>query len=697
MDLHSTHLSARSRAAALAALVCAAALLAALLPAAAVASSGAIPASALTNDLKLGNTIDGQALLSPVVAPPAILGAAGTLPAATEPAAYAAGSVAVSVIFPQSTGASSSESWATNDPNPAYDSSTPIKGLTPREVYIVGEIQKALAWWASQAPAAVQLSFVIPPAGTLGAPRQVNVAREPITIASTNDQLWRHPIMKKLGHPAASATDSPPPETAYDNAVRKANHTDWAFTVYVVDSLHDDAATSHDKTPGEFPNGDFAYTFALFGPYSVLTYDNATFTPANFDGVLAHEMGHVFGALDEYDAGPSSAGSRSSGYLWVRNRNSVVHGTTHDVCIMRGGQEGLDAYQGKEYPPLPGDTLVDGGICPSTRGQIGWLLAPNGIPEVVDTKPAIALGAPVSGGSASTLTVAGSAREVAWPPGSNAQGRAFARGISIFVPHDLQYTVDGGSPVAIAAASSGATKTFSFTLDTSGLGAGPYAGAPTRHVVGVQATTGTTATKNVVAWGASTPVTLAVKSAAATIALGANVALTVHAADADDTTYPIGHLTGIAVVSRSGAATSRKTVTSGAAGTVAVSFAPSFTTTYTATFTPGSQSREFLAATSAPVTVAVRARLAASAVAPATGSLVRVSGTFRPRRAGVALVLQARRGGVWTTVARTHTTARATFAFAYAAPIGALHLRVRFAGDARNAAALRALPAITVP
>ena len=32
----------------------------------------------------------------------------------------------------------------------------------------------------------------------------------------------------------------------------------------------------------------------------MLTYDNDGYGFANFDAVLAHEMGHVFGALDEY-------------------------------------------------------------------------------------------------------------------------------------------------------------------------------------------------------------------------------------------------------------------------------------------------------------------------------------------------------------------------------------------------------------
>jgi hypothetical protein len=696
----------RAATVATAALICAVAALAASLPPAiAWASTGAqIPASALINDLKLAGAVGVDNQAAPVITPPTILGVTlGTLPTATEPAAFAAGSVAVSIIFPQSSGAGGTkhtEDWAATD---AYGTagltSADYPNLTPRQVYIVGEIQKTLSWWEAQAPAAVHLRFVIPSykTKTLGYPREYKVAREPITIASTNDQAWRHPIMAKLRFKAAGTTDSPPPETAYDNAVRKANHTDWAFTVYVVDSLND-----HDKTPGAFPNGAFAYTYDLFGPYTVTTYDNSAYTPANFDGVLAHEIGHVFGALDEYaaPAGYPSSGGLYSGYLWVRNSNAVQGGTTHDVCIMRGGAEGLAAYKGTDYPPTPLDKLVDGGICPSTRGQIGWRVTPpNTLPDVVDTKPTLVVKPPVST-DASTVTIAGSARENAWPPGHKAKGRAFARGISILVPHDVQYSVDGGAPTAVSTSGSGATKTFSFSVDTSALGTGPYAQAPTRHLVTVQATTGTTASMSEVAWAYPTPVglSLTLTSPAATIALGAKASLRLHAADADDPEYSIGHLVSVSVGPSGAAAANRTTLTTGAAGNAAATFTPSHTTTYQATFTPGPLSPEFTAtATQATVTVAVRARLTAHAGTPSAAGVVPVSGTFRPLRSGVPITLQQSSGGAWRTVARTQTSASATFRLHYAAPAGTVRLRVRFAGDARNAAATRLLPALVVP
>ena len=82
------------------------------------------------------------------------------------------------------------------------------------------------------------------------------------------------------------------------------------------------------------------------------------------------------------------------------------------------------------------------------------------------------------------------------------------------------------------------------------------------------------------------------------------------------------------------------------------------------------------------MSVAVQALLTARAAVAAAARVIRVSGTFRPRRGGVPLVLQLLRGGAWKAVARSRTTARSTFRLVYAAHAGALRLRVRFGGDA---------------
>jgi hypothetical protein len=670
--------------------------------------------ASLGDDLKLpgvtgttGTTDAGAASVAgfstlataPGLAAPAFLGL-GSLPSASQPAAFAAGSVAVSIVFPQSAphplSAEKSESWATPDPNSAYDQLDPAYTLlSAREGYIVAEVSKALVWWAARNPAA-HLTFVIPVAGAKGAPRQLDFKKgikvagktvfEPIDIPSADDQAWRHPLMRALGVRSATSADSPPPETAYDNAVRKANGTDWAFTLYCVDSLK--------KSTGAFPDGAFAYTFDVFGPYAVATWDNDGYGPGLFDGVLAHEIGHVFGALDEYSpptAGYPSTGNLFSGYLWVKNRNAVSRGKTNDVCIMRGGEEGIDAYEGVPYG---GRAVRFGGICQATRGQIGWRDANgNGIPDVVDTTPTVKL-KPATSSDGVTATVSGAASENPTPPGGNAQGHAFTRAISVLRPHDVSYSVDG-DPTWTAVPTPGKASSESFTFTTGALlpGTAPDQAAPTRHVISVSATTGNAATADVVAWGAHTPVTLTIAADKSAITVGGKVRLTLRAADSDKLSYPIGFLSGVTIGQSGGV---QRTVATGAAGRAVAGFAPRFTGTFEAAFAPAGQS-PFEAAPPSFVRVTVRARLTAQATGPSVARVVRVNGTFRPVRGGVPLTLQQLSGGAWKNVAHTKTSARAAFSLRYTAHAGTVRLRVRFAGDTRNAAAAKALPALVVP
>ncbi len=632
----------------------------------------------------------------PGLAAPALLGGLGSLPNASQPAAYAAGSVAVSIIFPQSAHkqvGEKHESWANLDPNTDYNKpDAAYPALSPREGYIVTEVSKALVWWADRNLAA-DLTFVIPAVGVKGAPQQrpFNGAKvgnkavfEPIDIPSGDDHAWRHPLMRALGAPSATTADSPPPETAYDNAVRKANGTDWAFTLYCVDSLK--------TSTGAFPDGAFAYTFDLFGPYAVATWNNDGYTPALFDGVLAHEIGHVFGALDEYKPtapGYPSTGNLYSGYLWVKNGNAVKGGTTDLPCIMRGGQEGIAAYDDTVDP-----SALDGGICPSTRGQIGWRDANgNGIPDVVDTTPTVKL-KPATSSDGVTATVSGVDSENPTPPGGNAKGHAFTRGISILRPHDVRFSVDGDTTwTAVPTPAKASSESFTFTTTALLPGTAPDHAARTRHVISVSATTGNTATSSVVAWGAHTPVTLVLSAGTPTITVGGKVKLTLRASDSDKPIYPIGFLPGVTVGPLGGV---QKTVTTGAAGRAVPAFAPRFTTVFRAVFQPIGQS-PFEAAASNPVTVSVRARLTAQAAGPSAARVVRVSGTFRPVRGGVPLTLQVLSGGAWKVVAHTHTSAGAAFSLHYTAHAGTLRLRVRFAGDSRNAAATKVLPALVVP
>ncbi|HZK16089.1 MAG TPA: hypothetical protein VFC52_05835, partial [Solirubrobacterales bacterium] len=243
---------------------------------------------------------------------------------------------------------------------------------------------------------------------------------------------------------------------------------DWAFVLYVVDSLRD--------RDGAFRDGAIAYTADLYGPYMVLTYDNDGYRFRNFDAVLAHEMGHIFGALDEYAPprpGYPSTGRLTSGYLGVRNRNAVKGGTTDLPCIMRGSQATLDAF-------------VLGDLCPSSVGQTGLRDSDADThPNVVDTGPlfgATAWTAAPDGG----LTVTGTVREQPCPRGTSRVGIPFRHNISIFVPHDLQFRIDGGAWLPLAAVDG----RFDEPAERWTLTTGPL--APGTHALEMQGTTGAT-------------------------------------------------------------------------------------------------------------------------------------------------------------------------------------------------------------
>jgi hypothetical protein len=394
--------------------------------------------------------------------------ARGALPTARQTMAFAAGSVAVSVIFVESDGSidRDREDWKRRDPAFPGD----------RRTNVLRQVEDALAWWNERSSDG-SLELFLPQPGRYGAPRTVTTGYEPITRPTSDfaisyrlsDACWRWQVMKKLGFKHDAGDDSPPPERAYADKVRRKNGADWSFVVYVVDSLKD--------ADGMFPDGAIAYTADLFGPYTVLTYDNDGYGFENFGAVLAHEMGHQFGALDEYAPpapGYPSTGNLFSGYLGVKNRNAVQGGTTDLPCIMRGSQETLDAYE-------------MGFLCPSTVGQTGLRDTDADLrPDVVDTQPLFAPGE-VTVSAAGAATLAGSVREQPCPHGYSTVGPSFIADVSIFVPHDVQYRVDGGDWLTVAAADGAWDEpNEKWKLTTAAL-------APGSHVLEVQGATGTTA------------------------------------------------------------------------------------------------------------------------------------------------------------------------------------------------------------
>jgi len=274
----------------------------------------------------------GPAGATPALSPNALL-APSQAPGFLDTSEYFMGEVAVGIILPESTGAASTENWDTT-----------------RQNYAVSEIQAALNWWDARDPNA-RLTFVY------DVRLSVQTAYEPITRPQSDEGLWIAEVMANLGFSSGNYFDR---VYSYLNNLRNALGTDWAFAIFVVDSLND--------SDGYFSDGYFAYAY-LGGPFEVMTYDNDYYGIFNMDAVTAHETGHIFYALDEY----ASAGygcTASSGYLNIQNQNSAYPYAgaclTNVASIMRGQVSpytagAVDSYARQQvgWRDLDGDTVMD--------------------------------------------------------------------------------------------------------------------------------------------------------------------------------------------------------------------------------------------------------------------------------------------------------------------------------------------------
>jgi hypothetical protein len=543
-------------------------------PVASQAAGPVKPAPPLFKDL-MGGAAGTSALPLPL--------GLGALPGARETAAFAAGRVAVAVVFLESDGSKmpSSESWSRQDPSrPGQD----------RRELVLDKVRNALEWWNARSPDA-SLGVFLPEAGSYGAPQTVETGYEPIRMpvkvgwqgrSVLSDAAWRWQAMAELGFGHAAASDSPRPETAFTDRVRRRNDADWAFVLYVVDSLND--------PDGMFSNGAIAYTADLFGPYSVLTWDNDGYHFANFDAVLAHEMGHVFGALDEYEPpapGYPSTGDLVSGYLGVRNRNAVSGGTTDYPCIMRGSNATLIAYS-------------SGRLCPSTVGQTGLRDGDADThPDVVDTRPTFSTRLETTAADGA-VTLRGTATEQPRKRGVTSGGVYFRHDLSIFVPHTLRYRVDGGDWQSLTATDgSFGEPAEGWTLTTGPLTTG-------HHLLDLEGTTGGTAGRSRDLWAGPTPVDLelatdaAFTKSAVTVRAGAAVTVYVRSTSAG---LPVPRLAPVRLL-RQADGKLMATLSTGEDGVWAGTLKPAHTRTYEVRFAGAGQFQA--SAPSDRITITVR-------------------------------------------------------------------------------------------
>jgi hypothetical protein len=222
---------------------------------------------------------------------------------------------------------------------------------------------------------------------------------------------------------------------------------DWGFFVFLIDTLN-------DPSPNNFLN-DVPGGFATFnGPYTHLTYDTGTWGPTRMHVIFAHEMGHIFGADDEYAGENTCAVGETWGYLQVPNTSCNNGGDTSDLSIMG------------EVDDLP---TID--LSVSARGAIGWRnpAVENGflVVDVVRTSNVSLSPYSPDPSPGNQPTYSGLGWNVPYPPGAGHQP------VSISTTKDVEWQVDGG-PMPSASPADGAFneehEPFSFT---AGLTPGP--------------------------------------------------------------------------------------------------------------------------------------------------------------------------------------------------------------------------------
>lgn len=310
------------------------------------------------------------------------------------PSQFMAGRVAVRLVLPASDGGAepSTESW------------------TPEEIAQVGEqVRLALDWWEAQLPLA-GLSFSL----------RVDVAPtayEPIRHGLADEGLWIADSLRHLGFDGPSYFDQ---VYAAGDAHRAEAGADWTTTIFIADS------SAHPT--GHFADGRFAYAY-INGPLMVVTSDAGGYGAARLAPVVAHELGHIFGALDQYAAARITC-ERRSGYLNAPTSNSQYGG-----C---GGREPSIMLE-------PMGAFSAGLVDASARAQLGYQDSDgDGLIDPLDTAPTVELGEARLAATSGRPLLGGETRDVPFP--APYQQRVTLNSIA-----GVEYRVDGGPWVPVAA------------------------------------------------------------------------------------------------------------------------------------------------------------------------------------------------------------------------------------------------------
>jgi hypothetical protein len=282
----------------------------------------------------------------PVIAPLAAMLALSLALAAPRPAAAntpdgAYGTYHVTVFLPESNG----------ETDPSTEDWTP-----EMEAEVVNESVEGCMFWADNAPAWAGLTCHVTFYHYVDTPTQY----EPISrdggvsllgfLFGGEEGDWINDLMTVVGYSSMWLPYYEEVED-YNDAQQEAYGTDEAFSIFVANSFNDE--------DGNFANGDSAYVLELRAPHLTMTWDNGGWRAAlgsiSLRHTAAHEMGHIFGAEDEYAESNSSCDDESNGY--TNDNHELCPGGPQTDCLMGVGVC-------SDNWPEP--------ICYWTRGMVGW-------------------------------------------------------------------------------------------------------------------------------------------------------------------------------------------------------------------------------------------------------------------------------------------------------------------------------------
>ncbi len=271
---------------------------------------------------------------------------------------YMIGSIAVGIYLIESTG--SQEDW-----------------WAAAEQITFNEIVEGLDWLSEEAnQRGVKVVWVYAPV------EKISTTLEPIM---GNHKTFDDPVPNWLFDILSAHNEPSSWEGAYGlaNKLRKAYKTNWAVELAIVMDENDADNMFADQRFGYFHSPESGAEHR--GPLVVMTYNNDGWGATQMNKVTAHEVGHVFGASDEYANSNCDCGIGNS-YLQTINGNCETCNSNAIDCVMNGNSNVVCNFSSHEFGwrDTDGDNVADP-IDPNT-GEFCWInpVVPGDLLQIYD-------------------------------------------------------------------------------------------------------------------------------------------------------------------------------------------------------------------------------------------------------------------------------------------------------------------------